>query len=76
VMREGMKITAAGIVAGLAGAAMLTRFLASLLFAVDPRDALTFVNAAALLAVVALAACAIPAVRAVRVDPAVALHHE
>jgi ABC-type antimicrobial peptide transport system permease subunit len=76
VLREALAIAAAGIATGLIAAAALTRSLASLLFGVAPLDLLTFAGAAALLATVALAACAIPAWRAARVDPAVALHQD
>ena len=76
VMSGGLKITAAGIAIGLGAAAMLTRFLASLLFGVRPLDPLAFLAAAALLALVALVACAMPALRAARVDPTVALRQE
>jgi putative ABC transport system permease protein len=76
VMREALKITVAGVAAGLLLAAALTRWLAALLFGVQPHDLVTFVGSAALLAVVALIACAAPALRAARVDPAVALHQE
>jgi putative ABC transport system permease protein len=76
VLREALKIAAVGVMAGLIAAAILTRSLASLLFGVAPLDAVTFAGAAALLAVVALAACALPAWRAARVDPAVTLHQE
>jgi len=76
VARDGLRITAAGIIVGLAGAAILTRFLASLLFSIGPRDAVTYVASAAVLTLTALAACAVPALRASRVDPAVALHME
>jgi putative ABC transport system permease protein len=76
VMRDALKITVAGVAAGLLLAAALTRWLAALLFGVQPHDLVTFVGSAALLAVVALVACAAPALRAARVDPAVALHQE
>ncbi len=76
VMRDALKITVAGVAAGLVLAAALTRSLAALLFGVQPHDLVTFVGSAALLAVVALIACAAPALRAARVDPAVALHQE
>ncbi len=76
VMRDALKITAAGVAAGLLLAAALTRWLAALLFGVQPHDLVTFVGSAALLAMVALIACAAPALRAARVDPAVALQHE
>jgi len=76
VIREALKITAAGVAAGLLLATLLTRWLTTLLFGVEPHDPVTFVGSAALLAAVALVACAAPALRAARVDPAVALHQE
>ncbi len=76
VAANGLKITGVGIAIGLAGSAVLTRSLASLLYGVKPADPITFVGAPALLALVALAACALPAMRASRVDPAEALRQE
>jgi predicted permease len=76
VVRQGMELAAIGIVMGLAGAAALTRVMASLLFGISATDALTFVAVAALLAGVAFAATVIPARRATRVDPMVALREE
>jgi predicted permease len=76
VARQGMQLTLIGIVAGLAGAAALTRVMASLLFRVSATDAATFLGVPALLAVVAFAATAIPAWRATAVDPMVALREE
>jgi putative ABC transport system permease protein len=76
VVSGGLRITLLGIAMGLAGAAALTRSLATLLFGVQPLDPVTFVAAPALLALVALAACAWPAWRAARVDPAVALRQD
>ena len=73
VLREGMMPVAAGIVVGLAGAAILARVMASLLFGVDPLDPLTFAAVALTLSVVALAACYLPARRAMTVDPAATL---
>jgi predicted permease len=76
VVRQGMELAAIGILAGLAGAAALTRVMASLLFGVSATDAVTFGAVAVLLAVVAFAATVIPAHRATRVDPIVALREE
>ena len=76
VAANGLKITFAGIAIGLAGAALLTRSLAALLYGVKPADPVTFLAAPAVLAVVALAACAAPALRASRVDPVEALRQE
>jgi predicted permease len=76
VMRDGAKIALFGIVSGIAGALALTRLMASLLFEVKPTDPATFAGVAILLAFVVLAACYIPARRAMRVDPMVALRYE
>jgi putative ABC transport system permease protein len=76
VVRQGMELAAIGILAGLAGAAALTRVMSSLLFGVSATDALTFCAVAALLALVAFTAIVIPARRATRVDPMVALREE
>jgi predicted permease len=76
VLRNGLGMTVTGVVIGLAASALLTRFFASLLFAVKPLDPLTFTLAAGLLSVVALAACLAPALRAARVDPTIALRQE
>lgn len=76
VVREGMELLAAGIVAGLVGAAIVTRVMASLLFGVSAMDAVTFALVPTILAAVAFAATAIPALRATRVDPIVALREE
>jgi len=76
VVRQGMRLAVVGIVAGLIGAAALTRVMASLLFGVSATDALTFGSVAAILATVVCAATVIPARRATGVDPMVALREE
>jgi ABC-type antimicrobial peptide transport system permease subunit len=76
VLREGMLLAAAGLVLGLAGAMAATRLLTSVLFEVKPGDPATYVSVALLLAIVALAASYIPAHRASKVDPLVALRQE
>jgi len=76
VLGHGLRLTLIGIAVGIAGAMALTRFLSSLLYGVKPWDPLTFVEVSLLLAGVALLACFIPAQRAARVDPMVALRNE
>jgi putative ABC transport system permease protein len=76
ILREGLAITAAGMIGGLAGAVALTRLLRALLFDVSPTDPLTFVVVAAVLGAVALVATLLPARRAARVDPLPALRAE
>jgi putative ABC transport system permease protein len=73
---EGMRIVVIGLVAGLAGAAAMTQFFQSMLFNVAQGDPITFRSAPAVLAGVAFFACYIPAQRAMRVNPLVALREE
>src|SRR5579862_5640404 len=76
VLGQGFRLTLAGLVVGTALALVSTRFLKAQLFGVSQTDALTFTAVGLLLAAVALVACHIPARRATRVDPMVALRHE
>jgi len=76
VVREGMALALAGLAIGIAGSLVLARFLDKLLFGVAPTDPLTYLLIATGLAASALIACFIPARRAARVDPIVALRHE
>jgi hypothetical protein len=71
-----VKVAAVGLLIGVAASLALVCSMESLLFAVTPFDPMTFAGASALLALVALAACALPAIRAARSDPAVALRQE
>jgi ABC-type antimicrobial peptide transport system permease subunit len=76
VMGQGLMLTCVGLVTGLTGALVLTRLMETLLFGVRPTDPATLAGVAALIAAVAAAASLIPAVRATRVDPLVALRAE
>jgi predicted permease len=76
VIKQGLKLVVVGIFIGLGGAWALTRLMSTLLFGVTPTDSLTLVSVALTLILVALLACFIPARRATRVDPLVALREE
>jgi ABC-type antimicrobial peptide transport system permease subunit len=76
VVRQGMGVALAGIVVGLAGALALTRLMAGLLYEVSPRDLGTLLGVTAVLALATLLANYVPARRAARVDPLVALRDE
>jgi putative ABC transport system permease protein len=76
VLGQGVAVAGIGLLIGIAGALALTRLLSTLLFNVSPTDPLAFLSAPLLLALVAVAACYIPAVRATRVDPALVLKQD
>jgi ABC-type antimicrobial peptide transport system permease subunit len=76
VLRSGMTLTLIGLVIGVAGSLALTRLVSTLLFGVKPTDVTTFVVVSVTLIVVAFVACYIPARRATRVDPLIALRYD
>jgi len=76
VMGHGLKLTCVGLVAGLVGALVLTRLMGTLLFGVRPNDPVTLAGVAAVITVVAAVASLVPAFRATRVDPIMALKDE
>jgi ABC-type antimicrobial peptide transport system permease subunit len=76
ILRQALRIAIVGVVSGTLGAALLTRFLATQLFAVRPLDPLTFVTVPVILLATALAAAYVPALKAARVEPITAWRHE
>jgi putative ABC transport system permease protein len=76
VMSQGMLLALAGMAAGVAISLALSRLIASLLFGVAPTDPITYVAVTGMLGMVAVAACALPAARAARVDPLIVLRNE
>jgi len=76
VMSEGVRLTTAGIGLGIVGALLFTRIISSLLFGVSSTDPAVYLAIPALLLIVATLACYLPARRATRLDPMVALRHD
>ena len=76
VLSEGLKLVLAGMVFGVVGALMLTRLLEGIVYGVSMRDPLIFVSVNVLMFAVSVCACYVPARRAMRMDPMVALRYE
>jgi len=76
ILRQGMGLVLGGLLFGLVSALVLTRMMKTLLFEVEPTDPMTFVGVSLVLAVSALIACYVPARKALRVDPLIALRRE
>jgi putative ABC transport system permease protein len=76
VLGQALTLTLAGVVLGVAGGLAVTRTMRSLLFAIEPTDVVTFASVPLLLIAVAMLACYLPARRAMRVDPLIALRAE
>jgi ABC-type antimicrobial peptide transport system permease subunit len=76
ILRQGLELAIAGAALGLVGALIVSHLMAGLLYGVRPTDPLTFVGVAILLIGIALLACYLPARRAMRVDPMIALRDE
>jgi putative ABC transport system permease protein len=76
IVGQGLRLALVGVAAGLIGAFTLTRLMTSLFFGVSPRDPLTLISVCTILTAVAVIACYVPARRAMRVDPMIALRHD
>lgn len=76
VMKEGATFAVVGIALGVAGATLLAKLLATQLYGVSPMDRITYASVAALVSLVTMAACYVPARRAMRVDPLIALRND
>ena len=75
-MKEGATFAVVGIALGVAGAAFLAKLLATQLYSVSPMDTITYSSVAALVSLVTMAACYVPARRAMQVDPLIALRND
>jgi ABC-type antimicrobial peptide transport system permease subunit len=76
VLGDGMKLASVGVAIGVVCSLALTRLMAKMLYGVSPSDPVTFLTIAVLLLLIAMAACYVPARRAMRVDPAIALRYD
>jgi putative ABC transport system permease protein len=76
VLKQGLALTTAGVMIGILGGLAVTRWMRTLLYAIEPTDAVTFVSVPVLLVLVSIVACYLPARRAMRVDPLTALRSE
>jgi ABC-type antimicrobial peptide transport system permease subunit len=76
ILKEALALTAAGVAAGILGALALTRLLSTLLFGIAPNDPATFILVSFLLLAVSVSAACLPARRAARIDPMIALRHD
>jgi putative ABC transport system permease protein len=76
VLRQGLLLTAGGVILGVVGGLAITGSMRTLLYAIEPRDPATFVAVPLLLLLVSMVACYLPARRAMRVDPLTALRRE
>jgi putative ABC transport system permease protein len=76
ILVQGMKLAGLGVIIGLAAALATARLLNAVLFGVAPTDGITFLGVTAILTLTAAVACAVPAVRASRLEPTTALRHD
>jgi ABC-type antimicrobial peptide transport system permease subunit len=76
ILADGLRLVITGVVVGVVAALLLTRLLESVVYGVSPRDPLLFVLVSLVMIAVSLLACYVPARRAMKVDPIVALHYE
>jgi putative ABC transport system permease protein len=76
ILADGLRLVVTGVVVGVGSALLLTRLLENMVYGVSPRDPLVFVLVSLVMIAVSLLACYVPARRAMKVDPIVALHYE